>query len=333
VGSEVPEVKALRPGKNPLLDLLGSEYLVLILSVVYFIAVWPFTPGLVSAGNLANIVSSLLPLLILSLGQTFVLISGGIDLSVTSIVALTSVAGAAVMGGDGGWLGSTAAAAPIGVLTMLLLGACLGASNGVAITRLRMPPFIVTLTSMMFISGLAIWLTQSKNIGNLPPAFNALGARTELAFVWTALLGVAAHVTLSRSLYGRWLYAVGHNARAAQISGVPVSSVTLGAYVVSGACAAVASVLYTGRLETGSPVLGQRILLDIIGATVIGGVSLYGGKGKVAWAIFGALFLTLLDNSLNLLNLSYFTIMMAKGAVILLAAIIDAARRQLLEGD
>jgi ribose/xylose/arabinose/galactoside ABC-type transport system permease subunit len=192
-----------------------------------------------------------------------------------------------------------------------------------------MPPFIVTLTSMMFVSGFAIWITHSRNIGNLPPAFNTFGAGLGGGLGVAIALGLIVHFGLSRSLGGRWLYAIGHNARAAYISGVPVSAVIVGAYMTSGACAALASVLYTGRLETGSPVLGQRMLLDVIGATVIGGASLYGGKGTVLGTVFGALFLTLLDNSLNLLNLSYFAVMMAKGAVILLAAILDTTRHRL----
>jgi ribose/xylose/arabinose/galactoside ABC-type transport system permease subunit len=326
VGRQSQEVKRAWLTGNLALHLLRTDYLVLILSLIYFAALWPFTPGLASAANLENILSSLLPLLILGIGQTFVLVSGGIDLSVTSIVALASITGAGLMNGDTGWLRGSSLAVPMAVLTMASLGTVLGAANGLAITRFRMPAFIVTLTTMMFFSGFAIWLTRSRNIGNLPASFNALGARTSIALAITAVLAFLAHVVLSRGLLGRWLYAVGHNPRAARISGVPVSGVTVGAYAISGLCAAVASILYTGRLETGSPVLGQRILLDVIGATVIGGTSLYGGRGKVAWTLFGALFLTILDNTLNLLNLSFFTIMMAKGAVILLAAIIDTAR-------
>lgn len=306
--------------------VLRSESLVLLLSAIYFLLLWPFTPGLASPANLENVLSSLLPLLVLAIGQTFVLISGGIDLSITSIVALASVTGASVMNADTGWLRGSPMAVPAGVLSMVVVGLLLGGANGLAVTWLRMPAFIVTLTSMMFFSGFAIWSTQSRNIGNLPTFFNALGARTVVTLGITIMLGGVAHAVLTRGLLGRWLYAVGHNSRTARISGVPVEGVTLSAYVVSGLCAAVASIFYTGRLETGSPVLGQRILLDVIGATVIGGASLYGGRGHVVGTLFGALFLTILDNSLNLLNLSYFTIMMAKGAVILLAAIVDAFR-------
>jgi len=309
--------------------LLQSEYLVLLLSLLYFAAVLPFTPGLASRENLGNILFTLLPLFIVAIGQTLVLITGGIDLSVTSIMALTSVTGALLMNAENGWLAGSLWAVPAGLLAMLLVGGLVGLLNGVAITRFRMPPFIVTLTTMIFFSGLAIWLTKSKTIYHLPAAFNALGGRTGIAFLITAALGLAAHAMLSRSLFGRWLYAVGHNAKASLISGVPVTGVVVTAYVVSGVFAAIAAVLYTGQAETGSPVLGQRLLLDIVGATVIGGTSLFGGKGKILWTLFGVLFIKLIDNSLNLLDLSYFSIMMVKGGVILFAALMDSVRTRL----
>ena len=314
---------------NLLVRLLLSEYLVLFLSGAWFLCVLPFTPGLASPENFGNILASMLPLLAVATGQTFVLISGGIDLSVTSTIALSSVVGAKVMNGETGWLAGSALAAPGGIAAMLAIGMAVGAFNGTAVARINMPPFIATLTTMMFVSGFAIWLTQSKNISGLPAAFTVIGGKTILAFLVTTGVALAAHAALSRSLYGRWLHAVGHNAHAAFISGVPVRRVTLLVYVVCGFCAAVASVLYTGRLETGSPVHGQRILLDVIGATVIGGTSLFGGRGKILWTVFGVLLLTLIDNSLNLLNLSHFTIMMVKGGIILFAAVVDSARTRL----
>lgn len=311
---------------------LSAENQVLVWCLLWVLAAIPLTPGLTSSSNISNIFSNLLPLLIVATGQTIVLISGGIDLSVTSVMALSSVTGALVMSGDQGLLGGSAWAAPAGVAAMLLTGSLIGWLNGAAITRLRMPPFIVTLTTMMFFSGLAIWLTKSKTIYNLPASFIAIGSGGFLylpySLIVTMLLVVAAHVLLSRSLAGRWLYACGHNLRAAEISGVPVGRTITRAYVSSGFCAAVAAVLYTSRLETGSPVLGQRLLLDVIGAAVIGGASLFGGRGKVAWTIYGALFLTLIDNTLNLAGQSHFTIMMVKGGVILLAALLDVLRRR-----
>ena len=316
-------------GKRALLRLLFSEYLVLYLAVLYFFALLPFTPGLASWENLGNLLSNLLPMLVVAIGQTFVLITGGIDLSVTAIIALASVVGASVMSDAQGLLAGHRGAVPLGMLAMLGVGWILGCMNGASVTRLKMPPFMVTLTTMMFFSGFAIWLTKSQNITGLPATFTVIGKSTGLALGVATALGIGAHLCLSRSLLGRWLYAVGHNPKAAEISGVPVGRVILLAYLISGTSAAVASILYTGRLETGSPVLGQRILLDVIGATVIGGTSLYGGKGKVIWTVFGVFFIVLIDNSLNLLNLSYFSIMIVKGHVILLAALIDSLRRKI----
>lgn len=304
--------------------LLGSEYFVLGLTAVMVAGLAPFTPGLVSGPNLLNILGYLLPLLIVAIGMTTVMITGGIDLSMTSIIAVTSVLGGRLLSADAAALNPW-----VGIGAMLLFGAALGAVNGAIVTLLRLPAFIVTLASMMFLSGFAVWFTESKNIHNLPGPFLALGQRLPIALGITLVMGLVAHIFLSRTLYGRWLYATGQNAIAAHISGVPVVGVTLGAYVVSGFCAALASILLTARLETGSPVLGREILLDIVGATVVGGTSLFGGRGKIAWTFFGVLFLAVLDNALNLLNLSQFSITMAKGAVILLAAVLDAVRRRL----
>jgi ribose transport system permease protein len=268
----------------------------------------------------------MLPLLLLALAQTVVLITGGIDLSLTSIVALCSITGGALMSADQGWLAGHPLAVPAALLAMLLVGLLVGAINGLAVVRFKMPPFIVTLTTMMFFSGLAIWLTQSRSIGNLPAAFNAIGGKVFITLPLVGFTAFALHLFLSRSLWGRWLYAVGHNSRAAHISGVPVGGVVISAYMLAGALAALAAVLYTGQAETSSPTLTQRLLLDVVGATVLGGTSLFGGKGKVLWTVFGVLLIKLIDSSLNLLDLSYFTIMMVKGLVILLAALLDAFR-------
>jgi len=313
---------------NRLRSLFLSEYLVLALTVLMFTALAPFTPGLATSANLLNILGYLLPLLVVAIGMTLVMITGGIDLSVTSIIALTSAVGAKLMTSDGG-----GTPAVIGVAVMLALGAGLGALNGAVITMLRLPAFIVTLASMMFLSGFAVWLTQSKNIYGLPKSFLDLGQHLPIALAITAALSLAAHLMLRRTVFGRWLYAVGQNATAAHISGVPVRTMTFAAYVASGFCAALASVMLTGRLETGSPVLGREILLDIIGATVVGGTSLFGGKGKIVWTLFGVLFLTVLDNALNLLSLSQFSITMTKGAIILFAAVLDATRRRFTRQD
>ncbi len=317
--------------------LVGSEFFVLFLCLVVFAAFAPFTPGFVSSGNLANILIACLPLLLLATGQTVVLITGGIDLSVTATIGLSSVVGALVMGGDEGWLRGSPAAMPVAIVAMLATGALVGLFDGACIAWLRMPACMVTLTSMMFFNGLAIWLAKqvvnAESIYHLPPAFLALGTHAWLAALLAVVATLFAHLLLARTLLGRWLHAVGHNPRTSLISGVPVASVTVSAYVLSGVFAALASILLTARLETGSPNHGKALLLDVIGAAVIGGTSLFGGKGKVLWTVYGVLFLALLGNGLNLLNLSDFMITIIKGSVILVAALLDVWRTKFVRGS
>jgi ribose/xylose/arabinose/galactoside ABC-type transport system permease subunit len=311
------------------LGFLG-DWGIALLSLVYLLALAPFVPGFLSAPNLGNVVSNVLPLLAVALGQTLVLVTGGIDLSVTATIALASVAGAKVMTESGGALPGNAA---LGIAAMLAVGIGVGLVNGIAVARLRMPPFLATLAVMTFASGFAIYWTRSQGISGLPASFSALGGTAlggaPASLLVVAPLAIGAHMVLSRTVFGRWLYAVGGNPRAARVSGVPVERVLVLTYAACGLCAAVAAVLYSARLETGSPVLGQRIFLDVIGGAVIGGTSLFGGRGTVRGTVFGVLFITLVDNSLNLMGRSSFTILMVKGGVILAAAVLDALRERL----
>jgi ribose/xylose/arabinose/galactoside ABC-type transport system permease subunit len=310
--------------------MILTDYLVLALCAVYFLALAPFTPGFATWGNFQTILAYLLPILVVSVGLTLVLIIGGIDLSVTSIIALASVIGGKIMSSQEGWLAGHVLAVPVGMLAMLLAGILVGSINGFAVAICRIPAFIATLTTMMFVSGLAIWITLSRKIGGLPPAFVQLGQQLWMAAVIAAIATLLAHAILSRTLYGRWLYAIGHNARAALISGVPVGQVTFLTYVVSGLFAGLSSILFTAGLETGNPEMARDNLLDVVGAVVIGGTSLYGGKGRVIGTVFGVLFLALIDNSLNLIGLTFYTITMVKGGVILAAAVLDSLRNRML---
>ena len=269
--------------------------------------------------NLSNVSWSLIPLFILAAGQTLVLITGGIDLSMTAVLALSSVAGAAAMRSGLPW--------PMAVAAMIATGASVGALNGLAVAGLRLPPFMVTLITLMIFSGVAVWSTQSKPIGGLPGGFCEWGRNLVVAAGAAGVVGLGLHVLLRRGVFGRWLYATGLNATAARASGVPVGRITAAVYVMSGMLAGLASVIQTARLETGSPVLGQRQLLDVVGAAVIGGASLFGGRGGVRGALGGTTFFAVLDNALNLFGLEHFRIMVVKGAVILAAAAVDAGRR------
>jgi ribose/xylose/arabinose/galactoside ABC-type transport system permease subunit len=332
--------------------LLLSENFVLYLSLAYFAVLYLFLPYIASPRNLTNISSNMWPLLALVLGQMFVLILGGIDLSQTSIMALTSVIGGMLMttrldptlfekcplwgillSEQGSPLGGTCLAVPLGIAAMLAVGTLVGLLNGLAVARFRMPAFMVTLVSMMFFSGLAIYLTKSENIMYLPHRYTAIGSGeigpVPYSFFVVLLLAAAAHLVLQHTVLGRWFFAVGKSIRTSVVSGVPTGRVIVLGYVFSGFCAAVASVLYSARLAGGRPTLGENLLLDVIGAAVIGGISLFGGKGKVRWAFFGVLFFVLLSNSLSMLELRFYTEPVIKGSVILVAALLDVARTRL----
>jgi ribose/xylose/arabinose/galactoside ABC-type transport system permease subunit/ABC-type sugar transport system substrate-binding protein len=292
-----------------------------------------FSQAMFSTATLHDVLLAMLPLAILVAGQMLVLLIGQIDLSMTAVMATGSVVSASVMTrhvAEAGEPGVTLA----GVLVCLAVGAAIGLFNGVCHAVLKIPSFIITLAVMMAGSGAAVWyasaVSDTISIGGLPEAFRYIGyghaAGVPIALVLSVAALVAIHFVLSRTVVGRWLYAVGHNAEAARISGVPVRGVTIAAFTASGLCAALAAIIYTSRIETGLPTLGQNMLLDIVGAAIIGGVSLFGGRGSVWMVLVGVAFLSVLDKSLQLLGLSLFIVLAVKGCAILAAAIIDVAR-------
>jgi ribose/xylose/arabinose/galactoside ABC-type transport system permease subunit len=358
--------------------LLLSEYFVLYLTITMFVGAALIFPriGLASTlglpTNISNQFLNMWPLLAVAVGQTFVLIIGGIDLSQGSIMAITSVVGAifmttaldaptydrsplwgTILTPEGGIMRGHELAVPIGVAVMLLLGMAIGFLNGFIITRFKIAPFMMTLVSMIFFSAFALWLTQSRNISSLPEDFLRLGTGdivsvylgpktesqiprrevlTAIAYPTVIALGVAAlgSFLLNRTSFGRYMFAIGTNRRSALISGVPTNRVIIMVYMFSGFCAAVSSILYSARLGIGQPSLGSNLLLDIIGAVVIGGTSLFGGKGSIKGTIFGVAFFVLLLNVLNAARLSPFIIDAVKGVVILLAVLMDVTRARLL---
>jgi ribose/xylose/arabinose/galactoside ABC-type transport system permease subunit len=372
--SRHPQIKERKlPAFAWLRRTLLSEYFVLYLIIAYFIVLLFFVEGLGRPQNISNIFANTWPLFVVAIGQTFVLIIAGIDLSQGAVIGLSSVFGAAIMATaakpevlsksifwgnfiteGGGLLANSPWALPVGIAMMIATGLLIGLFNGICIARFNMPPFMVTLVSLMLFSALAVYLTQSENIQNLPESYIALGKgdivsvyigekaesqipRREIysaityPLVIALVLGVAGQFLLTRTVFGRHVYAIGTNRKAAQISGVPSSRIIILVYMLSGFCAAVGAILYSARLEAGRPTLGAgTFLLDIIGATVIGGTSLFGGKGKILWTYFGVLFFVLLANTLNLMNMSTFQIDMVKGGVILAAAVIDVTRTRLL---
>lgn len=282
--------------------------------------------GFTSVNNCRNLLDVYSPLLIVCLGQMLVMLTGGIDLSATSTMALCSVVGAKLMSEDIGWVEPSAASVYIAVAAMLGVGFCIGAINGTAIAYLKMPPFMVTLTTMIFVGGLATYVTQSKQVGGLPDTFVNATTNTSLIVIVASVFSTCCYLILKNHVYGKWLFAVGQNVRTATVSGVPTKEVIASSYVLSGIASAFASMIYTGQLATGSPSLGENLLLDIIGAVVIGGTSLFGGRGDVRLLCGGVLFFVLLGSILDLMGWSPFAVMVAKGAMILTAATVDSLR-------
>lgn len=357
--------------------MLISDYFILVISIIGYVIAAYFFDRLRNPINIVNQLSNMWPLFAVAIGQTFVLIIAGIDLSVGSTMALTSVVGAMIMSNalnpdmfdklplwgvaiseNGGVLSGSEWAMPVAVIVMLSIGLLIGFINGTLITRFNITPFIATLVTLTFFSYFALWLTQSRNISGLPESFVRLGDDGQLVSIYLGRkveseirrrdiptlitsatliavgLGVVANFILSKTAFGRRMFAIGTNPRAAVISGVSSARITTLVYMFSGFCAATASIIYTARLEIGRPTLGEgSLLMDIIGACVIGGSSLFGGKGTVKGTFFGVVFFTLLLNILNAAQLSPFVIEAVKGGVILGAALLDITRTRLLNQE
>jgi ribose/xylose/arabinose/galactoside ABC-type transport system permease subunit/ABC-type sugar transport system substrate-binding protein len=292
-----------------------------------------FAKALFSVAALHDVLLAMLPLATLVAGQMLVLLIGQIDLSMTAVMAAGSIVSAAVMTRYASGLGGPGETA-LGILSFLGIGLAIGIFNGICHAILRVPSFIATLAVMMAGSGAAVWyastVSDTISIGGLPLAFRFIGYGAAwgipVALVLSGAALVIVHFVLSRTVAGRWVYALGHNREAARISGVPVRTVTVGVFAASGLCAGVAALIYTSRIETGLPTLGENMLLDIVGAAVIGGVSLFGGRGNIWMVLAGVAFLSVLDKSLQLLGLSLFMVLAVKGCAILVAAMWDAAR-------
>jgi ribose transport system permease protein len=246
-------------------------------------------------------------------GQTFVVLSAGIDLSVGSTVALVSVV--AAMGMRYGVV--------VGVLTALLAGVGVGLVNGLVITRLRVAPFIATLAMLSVASGLALNLSGGTPIVGLPKAFTALAysqiGGVPFPFVVAVLVLVLALVILRRTRLGRHIYATGGNAEAARLSGINIKATVLATYVICSLLAAFGGLILTARVASGQPSLGGDLALRSVAAVVLGGVSLFGGRGRLVGVAVGVAFVTILTNGLNLLNVSSYTQLMVIGAAMIIA--------------
>jgi ribose/xylose/arabinose/galactoside ABC-type transport system permease subunit len=276
------------------------------------------TDAFLTPTNLGNVLRQNAFTAVLSAGMTFVIISGAIDLSVGSIVGFSGVVCADLIARGFG-MGT-------GVAAGVVSGVLIGAVNGLVTTRLRVPAFVVTLAMMLLARGAAFKYTDARTITGLPASFGLLSTGVAAASVMTVVFGLS-WVLLTRTAFGRHVYAVGGNVDAALLSGIRINRVQLFVFMISGACAGIAGVLVASRLNAGYPRAGEFYELDAIAAVVVGGTSLFGGRGSIWGALGGAFFVGILNNGLNLFRVSPYDQLMVKGAVLLLAACLDRSRR------
>lgn len=295
----------------------------LILAAALILAVE--APNFFSVNNLINILGQTSILAVLAIGMAVVMIGGGIDLSLPFNAALSAVVGALYMRAFGDPL--------IGSAIMIAVAIAIGAFNGVAVGYLRMIPFVVTLAMMTVANGASIWLTNSLSIADIPDAFVdpffqryvGLPLSIHVAIVVTLL----SLTLIDRTTFGRRLYAVGINQKAARVTGIDVSRTTMLSYLFAGLIAGIAAILMTGRLASASANLASPILvLDVVSACVVGGISIYGGVGRVGGAVLGALFMTLMNNVLNALEVSLYVNQFLRGAIIIAFVAVDGAIRR-----
>lgn len=291
-----------------------------VLGLIFLSAVlWALTPHFLTVSNLLNIAQQTSINAIVAAGMTFVIISGGIDLSVGSIVALSGVALGSLL-----QAGQPAIAA---VIAAVAVGIASGLVNGLLVSFGRLPPFIATLGMMSVARGSALVLTEGRPISGFSEDFRwvATGSLGPIPapVIVTLLVYAIAHVVITRTTFGRYVYAIGGNEEATRLSGVAVRFHKTAIYAVSGLMSAVAAVVLTARLNSAQPIAGMMYELDAIAATVIGGTSLMGGEGSLFGTLVGALIMGVLRNGLNLLGVSSFLQQIVIGGVIVGAVLVD----------
>jgi ribose/xylose/arabinose/galactoside ABC-type transport system permease subunit len=285
------------------------------------VLLWILTPHFLTVSNLLNVLEQTAINAVIAVGMTYVIVSGGIDLSVGSLLALSGV----VLG----TLLHAGVPVPVAIGLGLAVGFLFGTFNGLAVSWGRLPPFIATLGMMSIARGCALLFTEGRPVSGFDAGFRSLATERPFGipgpvFV-TLLVYAAAQFVLSETRFGRYVYAMGGNEEATRLSGVNVKLHKTMVYGVSGLTSAVAAVLLTARLNSAQPIAGIMYELDAIAATVIGGSSLRGGEGGLGGTLIGALIMGVLRNGLNLLGVSSFLQQVVIGLVIVFAVLVDTA--------
>jgi ribose transport system permease protein len=291
------------------------------------------SPNFLTANNLTNIIIQTSVVGIAAVGGTFVIITGGIDLSVGSIVALSGMLSATVMAGGSA---SSVGLGLLGFLIAILSGLLVGAVNGASVTWLRLVPFIVTLATLAMGRGLTLAVSDGKTKFGFPDIFTYLGSGDlfGLRVPVIAMLVVFAlgHVLLRHTTFGHQVFAVGGNREAARLAGIPVNRVTFLVYAIAGLTAGIAGILLAGRLNSALPSAANGLELQVIAGIVIGGTSLAGGRGSVIGTLIGVLLIGVINNGLTLLGVNPFYTQFIQGVVIFAAVLLDALSQRRRRG-
>ena len=299
---------------------LFSRYGILIILVLMFVFFSIASPAFLQVNNLINVSRQISMLGIAAVGLSFVIITGGIDLSVSSNVALVCIMTAVSMV----WWN-------LGVFPSIVIGilssATVGAFNGFCVTRLRIPPLITTLATMISVRGLVYMISGGLPIFGFPESFDVFGRGMVGGIPVPVLIMIAVFIVgwfiLNKTCYGKYLYAVGGNAEAARLSGINVKKTLFQTYLYSGIFAGIAGIILLSRSNSGQPTAAIQFEMDVISSVVIGGISISGGAGRFTGVIFGVLIRGILNNGLVLLNVNTFAQQFISGFVLLLAVGID----------
>ncbi|BFV60783.1 ABC transporter permease [Kitasatospora sp. CMC57] len=304
----------------------GIGIALLALLAVFTVA----APKFATSDNLTNIATEITLNTMLAVGMTFVILVGGIDLSVGSVMALSAVVAGPLLTAQGL---STPVAILLAVVVSALVGMGCGLVNGFVSERWRVPSFIITLGMLNVARGAALQYTDAKTVYDFPAAFSRFGTSTVLGIptlFWIALaMVVVGHLVLTRTVFGRLVFAIGSNEEAVRLSGHRTSIVKVAVFVISGLTVGIAAITYMARLNIASPILGSGYELSAIAAVVIGGASLSGGKGSMIGTLLGACLLGVLTNGLLLMGVSDFQRQMITGLVIMIAVVVDYYRGRL----
>jgi inositol transport system permease protein len=311
------------------------KYAIVLILLLMIALVSILSPAFLQPGNLVNVVRQISVTGLVAMGVTVAIISTGIDLSLGSVLGLAAVVAASLaQQPDGPAVKYPGLVLPliIPILAGLFVGLLCGLINGSLIAQFKIPPFIATLGMLTAARGLALLYSNGRPISNLTDEYNFLGRGAILGVpVPIIILGVVAiitHIMLNSTKFGRYVYAIGGNELAARFSGLNLKRVTIGIYAYSGLLAGLAGIMLSSRISSGQPGLGVGYELDAIASAVIGGTSLSGGIGTVWGTLVGALIIGVLNNSLDLLNVSAYWQQILKGAIIVVAIIIDQRKNR-----